>query len=162
MKKYTFLLIPFIAVAACSSNGDTTTTTPTTPSVTNTENYPDVTLIGTSGDYKEIYSSFTINTDNVKKIFYLGDSFETAGLKVFRNYLLYDKDTLKQVDLPANQYETTEYSIDSTEVDMNTVGIYPVYVTCRVGTATNTQTYNIEVRSSIFESSPGLEFISVV
>lgn len=153
------------AVAACSSGeSSTTTTTPTTTPtqvVTNNEVYPDVTLAGNTGEYREVYSSFTVNSDNVKKIFYLGDSFETTGLKVIRNYLLYNKDG-SRADLPAKQYETNEYSIDSSEVDMNTVGKYPVYVTCRVGTSTNTDKYEIEVRSSIFESSPGLEYISGV
>ena len=139
------------AMAACSSNGDTT--------VTNNEVYPDVTLAGNTGEYKEVYSSFSINTDNVKKVFYLGDSFNADGLKVVKNYLSYDKDN-NLVDIPAKQYETREYSVDSSEVNINAVGKYPVYVTCRVGTSTNTLNYEVEVRSSLFESTAGLEYIS--
>ena len=125
----------------------------------NTESYPEVIDIARDSQYKEVYSSFNINTDNVKKVFYLGDKFETTGMVVTKNYLSYDSNN-KLVDIPAKQYETKEYSVDSSEVDMNTVGTYPVYVTRRVGTITNTLTYNITVKSSLFESTPNIEYIS--
>ena len=123
------------------------------------ESYPEVIDVARETQYKEVYSSFTIDTDNVKKTYYLGDTFDTTGLVVKKNYLSYDSNN-KLVDIPAKSYETKEYSIDSSEVDMLKVGTYPVYVTCRVGTITNTLTYQVTVKSSVFESTPGLSFIS--
>ena len=152
------------AMAACSGNSDPTTTTATTTSSGtanyNFEGYPEIKEVGKVGEYTEIYSSFSINTDNVKKVFYLGDAFESTGLVVYKNYLSFDSNN-KRVDIPAKQYETKEYTLDSSNVDMNTPGKYPVSVTCRVGTlVSNSQTYEIEVRSSLFETTPNISYIS--
>ncbi len=149
LKKIGIMALSVASLFAMSACGGTNST----------ENYPEVIDIARDSQYKEVYSSFNINTDNVKKVFYLGDKFETTGIVVTKNYLSYDSNN-KLVDIPAKQYETKEYSIDASEVNMNTVGSYPVYVTCRVGTITNTLSYQITVKSSLFESTPNIEYIS--
>ena len=171
-------LSAFLALAACGNNANptsgntsgsnipTTTTTqaaPTTTTATATQTttveYPEIIVDGKDSEYKEVYSSSSINTENVKKVFYLGDVFNSNGLVVSKNYLTYDKDN-KRVDVPIKSYPTDDFSVDSSEVDIEHVGKYPVYVRTRVGTKIDVRTYQIEVKSSLFESTPDIEFIS--
>ena len=140
------LLLSVGVTAACSGGGKK-------------DGYPEITKMNDSSEYKEVFSSCTINTDNVKTTYYLGESLDFTGLKVYRNYLSYDSNN-KRVDIPMKVYETIDYTVDTEAVDIHSVGKYPVVVSVRVGTLIRKQTFDVTVKSSVFESSAGTNFIA--
>ncbi len=141
------------ALASCSGSKtrkDISVTDGEVPTVVSSED---------SSGIVERYSGFTIDTTNVRKEFYLGETFSSNGLKVEKSYLKYYKTGGQVEGQSAVKYETKDYSVDSSNVNMNVVGKYPVIVTCRVGSDTQTKRYDVEVKSSLFESTEG-SFIS--
>lgn len=102
-------------------------------------------LVNESGDLDEVLllSSITADTTNVKKQFYLGDEFTTEGLVVTANYVRYEEGTPVPVPVVVDNY-----FVDSSDVDMNTCGTYPVTITFRQERKIVTATYDITVVSS--------------
>ena len=155
MKKIGVAALSILLLATAASCSGTRATI-----VMSDENVPTLAGGQSGSDIVERYSSFSLDDTNAKKIFYLGDEFTTEGLKVTLNYLKFYKNGGRVPDADAVHYDTNNYSVDTSLVDMSKVGTYPVDITCRVGTTTNTKTYNIEVRSSLLETTPNIEYIA--
>lgn len=112
----------------------------------------------TDETYTDYLSSITLNTDECKKEFYIGEDFTTDGLIVQRNLRRVYSDR----SIPAEIIEEiiTNYTVDSSAVDMNTAGSYSVNITYRMGVSSQTKSYKITVKSSLFESTPNITYAS--
>lgn len=99
--------------------------------------------------------SIVLDTSNVRKVFYIGEEFNYDGLVVNRSLAVIDTDnkTKGLISKP-----TKNFTVDYSEVDMSTVGTYKVKVTHRLSNRVLTQSYNVSVKPSVFESTPGLTF----
>lgn len=110
----------------------------------------------TSGGFS--FSSISINTDEVKKTFYIGDEFTSEGLKVKANYR-------KMVDGVWNskEAEITNYSVDSSAFDSTAIGSYDIMVAYREGNVLSNVKYNVQVLPSIYDSLPvGGKYIAAI
>ncbi len=99
--------------------------------------------------------SIVLDTSNVRTVFYIGEEFNYDGLVVNRSLAVYSSSGTNKglVNMP-----TRDFTVDSSEIDMNTVGTYKVTVTHRLSNRTLTQSYNVDVKPSVFESTPGLTY----
>ncbi len=98
-------------------------------------------------------SSTTINTKNARTTFYLGEEFSSEGVVVEANYM----QTIdgKRV---TETLTSTNFTTDSSKVDMYNIGTYPVEVTYRYKATVYTTTYSINVISSELADS-GEEYV---
>lgn len=94
-------------------------------------------------------SSITCKTDNVKKEFYLGETFTCEGLVVYANSIRLKEDN----SLESIEEEVKNYSVNLENVDMDTCGVYPVEIIYRKGTKVVKSTYNITVKSTFLVES---------
>lgn len=99
-------------------------------------------------------STISLDTSNTKTLFYLGEEFNTEGLIVKANYV-------KMVDgsPKSNSIDCTGYYLDTSAIDMNAIGDYEVKVVFRDGFKTVETSYEIKVRSSVFNEA-GVEYLS--
>ena len=140
------LSLAFVGVASsCGSYAITRNTTPVKEE--------DAVVIEDS-DRTEL-RSIVLDTSNVRTVFYIGEEFNYDGLVVNRSLAVYDASGTNKglVNMP-----TKDFTVDSSEVDMNTVGTYKITVTHRLSNRILTQSYNIDVKPSVFESTPGLTY----
>ena len=110
----------------------------------------------TSGGFS--FSSITINTDEVKKTFYIGDEFSYNGLKVKANYR-------KMVDgeWVSKEADLLTYSVDSSAFDSTAIGSYDIMVAYREGNVLSNVKYTVNVLPSIYDSLPvGSEYVSAI
>ncbi len=98
-------------------------------------------------------SSIDINVSNAKTTFFLGDTFSSEGVTVTANFL-----TSVDGKNKLGSFTTTDFTVDSSEVDMYNIGTYPVEVTYRYKATVNKKSYNINVISSELANS-GLEYV---
>lgn len=102
-------------------------------------------------------ASITLDTENVQKVFYVGDIFNYENLVVNRRFLRRDVETERILE--NNLVDQTKiFFIDTSEVDMNHVGEYLVYVSVRLGSVMRRESYRIEVKSSLFETTPNITY----
>lgn len=93
------------------------------------------------------FSSISIDYSNAKTVYYFGEEFSDEGLIVTNNFVCTYVDGSRK-----SKSEPTElFSIDTSEVDFNTIGTYPVKISSRVGTTINERSYNIVVKSNPFD-----------
>lgn len=123
------------------------------------ENYADLAENEDGALYNDALASVLVDTSSAKTTFYVGEKFDTSGLIVNKSIR---RRNLNTGEVQVIQQVADEYTIDSEEVNMNKVGIYPVKVSVRVGVATQETSYNIEVCSSLFETTPNLNYIASV
>ena len=100
----------------------------------------------------------SLDTTNAQTVFYVGDKFNYDNLVVNRVFLRVTDDadeTILENDLADS---TKVYSVDYSEVDMNHIGEYFVYVSVRYGDTIRRNNYKIKVLSSRFETTPNLEY----
>ena len=102
-------------------------------------------------------NSMLLNVNNAKTTFYLGEEFSHEGLVVIKSLLVLDKDGNRKGFV---QQETEDFTVNIDEVDMNTLGTYKVSVSVREQANIITQSYNINVKSSLFETTPNLEYFA--
>lgn len=140
IKKLGLFVFAFLAVVMLASCG-------------NKEDNTDVAESELSG---AVLSSISVDTTNVKTLYYLGEEFSSEGLKVNVNYLKFNEEENKT---EAIKKECTTYYLDLSAVDMSAVGEYQVKVLYRTGNKTVNAQYKIQVKSSIFNES-GLEYLS--
>ena len=88
-------------------------------------------------------SSIDIDVQNAKTTFYLGDTFSSEGVVVTANFMTSADGASK-----SDSFTTTDFTVDSSEVDMYNIGTYPVEVTYRYKATINKKTYNVNVISS--------------
>ncbi len=88
-------------------------------------------------------SSIDIDVKNAKTTFYLGDTFSSEGVVVTANFMT-SVDGVSKSD----SFTTTDFTVDSSEVDMYNIGTYPVEVTYRYKATINKKTYKVNVISS--------------
>ncbi len=98
-------------------------------------------------------SSINIDVSKAKTTFYLGDDFSSEGVVVKANFLA-TIDGERKVE----SFETTDFSVDSSKVDMYNIGSYPVEVTYRYKATVNKTNYTINVISSELANS-GEEYV---
>lgn len=101
--------------------------------------------------------SIALETDDVQKVFYIGDVFNHENLKVRATFVEYVGG--KRSDKTTTEYPT-DFTVDYSEVNLNALGTYPVSVTYRYGSGVNVRTYNVEVKSSKIETTPNIEFVA--
>ena len=97
---------------------------------------------------EETLSSISLNTENAKTNYYIGETFTTEGLEVVSNYVVYKDGRPTSV-----QKECKDYYVDSSLVDMSHAGEYPVTIVYRLGTIKVSSAYKVNVRSSVLEAS---------
>lgn len=140
------LSLAFVGVAtSCGSYAITRNTTPAKE---------EDAIVVEDTDRTEL-KSIVLDTSNVRKVFYIGEEFNYDGLVVNRSLSVYDANGTNKglVNMP-----TKDFTVDYSEVDMNTVGTYKITVTHRLSNRILTQSYNVSVKPSVFESTPGLTF----
>ena len=104
-----------------------------------------------------VVTNGNVDTSNTKTIFYIGDDFTYEGLIVNGIFFRYVNGVR---DSKTTTIEQHNYTVDSSGVDMGSVGTYPVVVSFRYGDSNIISTYNIEVRTSLFETTPGTEYVA--
>ncbi len=97
-------------------------------------------------------SSITIDTSKAKTVFFLGEAFTTDGITITANFLNDDRKLGSLV--------TTDFTVDTKEVDMYNIGTYQVTIIYRYKDTVQKQKYSISVVSSVFESTPNLEYFA--
>ncbi len=99
--------------------------------------------------------SIVLDTSKTRKVFYVGEEFNSDGLIVNRSLAVYSDTNFNKgmVYMP-----TKDFTVDSSEVDTSKVGTYKVTVTHRLGNRILTQSYNVSVKPSVFESTAGLTY----
>lgn len=155
-------LLSVLALAACNntdngssgSNSNTTvsptTATSNTATGTATSTKPMKTVVSS------YFSSISLDTSNVQNVFYFGDKFNSDGLSVKNNFVQVFSDNTRS----SISYTAENFSVDSSEVDLNKVGTYPVTVTSRSGTTIRKQSYNVVVKSNPYDDVKGLSYFS--
>lgn len=131
------LLIGLTAVASCSSQ----------------ENIVHIDMEEEEDEYT--FSSITLDTTNVKKVFYLGDSFSYEGLIVKANHTR----PINEDETEAVSEEISTFTVDTEFVDMTTTGTYVVYVKGRSGMETKSAFYTITVVTSV-QAETGKEYMA--
>ncbi len=96
----------------------------------------------------ETLSSITLDTTNAKTDFYIGESFTSEGLVVTANFVKYENG--RPTSVPK---ECKDYYVDTSLLDMNHSGVYPVTVVYRLATTKVQNKYNVTVKSSVLEAS---------
>ncbi|MBR6287850.1 MAG: bacterial Ig-like domain-containing protein [Acholeplasmatales bacterium] len=98
-------------------------------------------------------SSTNINTNAARTTFFLGEEFSSEGVVVEANYM-------QTIDgqRVTETLVSTDFTVDSSDVDMYNLGEYPVEVTYRNKATVYTKTYTIKVISSELSAS-GLEYV---
>ena len=100
----------------------------------------------------------SLDTTNAQTVFYIGDKFNSDNLVVNRVFLRVTDDANETI-IENDLADTTKvYSVDASEVDMNHIGEYFVYVSVRYGDTVRRNNYTIKVLSSKFETTPNLEY----
>lgn len=144
-----------ISMASCSGSSKTNTGN-SSGEIAQKEEYKDLDkVVNQDYDYL-ILSSIAANTDNVKKDFFLGDTFSSDGLVVSANYFPIKDE--KQGTIISQ--EITNYTIDSSAVDFSVVGQYEVVVSYRYMGSKATTTYRVNVKSAALESEANLTYWS--
>ncbi len=123
----------------------TTSTKPSTPSSSTTQG---VQLLSTR------FSSISVDYSNVKTLYYFGEEFSSEGLVVKNNFVKNYSNGKRE----SYSEETELYSIDTSEVDFNTVGVYPVTISSRVGSVINMRSYNVVVKANPFDDVKNLSY----
>ena len=103
-------------------------------------------------------SKVSLDTTNAQTVFYIGDKFNYDNLVVNRVFLRVTDDTNETIIENDLADSTKVYSVDYSEVDMNHIGEYFVYVSVRYGDTVRRNNYKIRVLSSRFETTPNLEY----
>ena len=145
-------IIAAVSLASCKKEGKKTTPTPppaTYDVVENNEDYDE--------SISYVLTNARLDLSNTKTIFYVGDDFSSDGLIVNGVFFRYVNGVR---DDKTTTIEQHSYTIDSSGADMGSVGTYPIIVTFRNGDQNIELTYDIEVRTSLFETTPGLEYIA--
>ncbi|MCR5349863.1 MAG: bacterial Ig-like domain-containing protein [Acholeplasmatales bacterium] len=123
------------------------------------EQYANLTENEIGAKYNDALSSVSVDTSEARTTFYVGEKFDSEGIKVIK---VIRRRNLETSAVEVIEQESSEYTINTDEVDMNKIGTYPVTVTVRVGVATQTDTYYINVCSSLFETTPNLDYTASV
>ncbi len=95
-------------------------------------------------------SSIRIDTSKAKTVFFLGEEFTADGITVKANFLNDNNDK--------GSLETTDFTVDTKEVDMYNIGTYSVTIIYRYKDIVEKQKYEINVVSSVFATTPNLEY----
>lgn len=147
------------ALASCGGNSQQTTasTAPITTSPVQTisetdEKYPTVSADGVSAEAGKLIQIFA-DTTNAKKVFYVGDTFSSEGLVIKATY--YNETTSQRTTK-----EVTGYTLDASGFNSDSVGSSQILVSYREGGEVVNTYYTVQIKLSLFESTPGIEFIS--
>ena len=147
------------ALASCGGNSQptTTSTAPITTSPVQTisetdEKYPTVSADGVSAEAGKLIQIFA-DTTNAKKVFYVGDTFSSEGLVVKATY--YNETTSQRTTK-----EVTGYTLDASGFNSDAVGSSQILVSYREGGEVVNTYYTVQIKLSLFESTPGITFVS--
>jgi len=103
-------------------------------------------------------NQINIDTTNTQTVFYVGDKFNYDNLIVNRTFLRITDDSEEKILQNDLNDSTKVYSVDYSEVDMNHIGTYFVYISVRYGDTVRRDNYKVQVLSSKFETTPNLEY----
>ena len=140
-----------LSLAACKDKDKDITEDPS--GVVDNSGFVDIDMYTTSNEGKQL-STIIADTSGAKTVYFVGDKFTSEGLVIKGNYVSY-------VDgKPQGSQETiTNYYLDTSEIDLNVIGTYPVKVIHRTGAVLKETTYDITVQSSEFDSL-GIEYLA--
>lgn len=145
-------IIAAVSLASCKKGE--TKTIPTPPPA-------EYDVVENNDDYDDSISYMLTNArldlSQTRTIFYVGDDFTSEGLIVNGVFFRYVNGVR---DDKTTTIEQHSYTVDSSGADMGSVGTYPIIVSFRNGDQNIELTYNIEVRTSLFETTPGNEYIA--
>ena len=144
------LSLSLFGVAACTTDGNASLINKTEETVDLAAN--DIVIEDTD---TVMLNAMVIETKNVRTVFYLGEEFSHEGLIVKKSLLVLDKNGNRKGYV---EEETLDFTVNVDEVDMNTLGTYEVTVSVREQANVKTQSYEITVKSSLFETTPNLEY----
>jgi len=99
-------------------------------------------------------SSIALDLTNTQQQFFIGDDFNYDGLKVTANYVKYVNGNPTSI-----KKDITSYYVDSSEINFNTAGTYPITVVYREGKYTRTATYDVKCSVSRLDEA-GIEYAS--
>ncbi len=137
LKKIFFALVLFMAMFFVTSCNDT-------PAPSNSNVNKDISM-STITKSSAGLMSISVDSTNSKTEYFLGEKFDSTGLKVTATFVEYIDGQRVSTDVVC----TSNITIDDSLVDMYVAGVYPVTVTYRKGVQTQTTTYTIKVRSNI-------------
>lgn len=159
-------LLGILALASCNNSSkasdptDGKTQAPASEISKPTESKPTGTVEPSSPLEKEIrtsyFSSISLDTTKVKTLFYLGDEFNSDGIQVKNNFVRVYTDNSRD----SESRDAVNVSIDSSEVDLNNTGTYPVTVSSRYGTTIRKQIYNVVVKSNPYDDIKGFSYFA--
>ncbi len=131
------------------------------------DNYPDVYVNENNKlQYElsdiEVYTNSNLST--ARTTFYLGEEFNSDGVVVLAKFLKLNEDGSYQVDenkknvvVRARVYT---FYVDDSAIDTSIVGTYEAQVSYRYGENVKVGTYRVFVRTSEFETTPGLKYVA--
>ncbi len=93
-------------------------------------------------------TGISVDVSGAKTKFYLGDEFSAEGIKVYQDYTKYANGELLR-----DQKECTKYYLDTSNLDISTVGEYQIKVLFRRGVLRYETSYNVTVQSSLLDTS---------
>ena len=143
LKKFFFALVLFMSlfiVASCSDS--------------NNSNVNKDISMSTITKSSAGLMSIRVDSTNSKTEYFLGEKFDSTGLKVIATFVEYINDERVSTEVEC----LSNVTIDDSLVDMYIAGTYPVTVTYRKGVQTKSTTYSIRVKSNIL----GVSYVKYV
>jgi len=140
-----------LSLAACKDKDKDNTEDPS--GVVDNSGFVDIDMYATSKGEKQL-STIIADASGAKTTYYVGEKFTSENLVVKGNYVTYQNGT------PVGSQEVlTGYYLDTSEINLNVIGTYPVKVIYREGAVLKETTYNITVQSSKYDSM-GIEYLA--
>lgn len=129
------------------------------------DSFPDI-YINEDNKMQYHLQGISVNTDNARTTFYLGEEFSADGLLVLADFIKLDDQGNPAKDENGRtitvKARVTNYQVNSSEVDTNTMGYYIAQVSYRYGETVKTAEYDVAVKSSEFETTRNLVYIAGV
>ena len=129
------------------------------------ESFPDI-YINEDNKMQYHLENITVNTDNARTTFYLGEEFSADGLLVLADFVKLDENGNPAKDENGRTItvtaRVTNYQVDSSNIDTSIMGRYKPQVSYRYGETVKTAEYTINVKSSEFETTKNLVYIAGV
>lgn len=123
------------------------------PAIVDSSDYAEIDMY-TSNKASKNLSTISADVSGAKTTYFVGEKFTSEGLVVKGNFVTY------QDGKPVGSQEVlTGYYLDTSEIDMNVIGTYPVKVIYRDGAIVKETIFNITVQSSEFDSL-GIEYLA--
>lgn len=122
--------------------------------IVDSSDYAEIDMYNSTNKVSKQLSSISIDASGAKTTYFVGEKFTSENLVVKGNYVIYEEGNSY-----GSQEEISGYYLDTSEIDLNVIGTYPVKVIYREGVIVKENFYNITVQSSEFDSL-GIEYLA--